>query len=225
LGRRPHGLIGDVSFGNGTHGRSSPPPWVYMDALGALRDLDSALGALDALGVNGCHWVYGTWLVGHAWGCMGRPHGTWSLMPITTHAATVQEGAAEIEDPADYEAIASTAPFLTELSLKLPASATALPQQMASLLSACSKLEDLALHAYDGAVPAYMQRALSLVDVDALMAAGPQLLHLRLPWCFSLTDLAPLRGLLNLQSLDIKLCGVSDLAPLGALLSQRSSVV
>jgi hypothetical protein len=139
----------------------------------------------------------------------------------TTHAATAQEGDAAIEDPAEYEAIARSAPFLTEVSLKLPASATALPQQMASLLSACSKLEDLTLHAYDKA--AWTPPVSSLVDVDALLAAGPQLLHLRLPSCTSLTNLAPLRGLVNLQSLDMSWCTkVSDLVSLAALVNLQS---
>jgi internalin A len=136
------------------------------------------------------------------------------------------QDAAAIEDPADYDAITRAAPFLTELSLKFPGSATALPQQLASLLSACSKLEDLTLCAYDEAyVGTYMWQppVSSLVDVDALLAAGPQLLHLKLPSCSNLTNLAPLRGLVNLQSLDISSCEkVSDLTPLGALLSLQS---
>ncbi|KAG1658246.1 hypothetical protein FOA52_008506 [Chlamydomonas sp. UWO 241] len=129
-----------------------------------------------------------------------------------------KEGAAAIEAAADYEAITKTAPWLTQLSLELPGDATALPQQVASLLSACSKLEDLTLRAYD--VPgAYMPRVSSLVDVDAL-AAGTQLLRLQLPSCSSLLNLAPLRGLVNLQSLDISGCSkLSDLTPLGALVS------
>jgi hypothetical protein len=52
------------------------------------------------------------------------------------------QGAAAIRSPTDYEAIARTAPWLTHLSLEPPASATALPQEMAGMLSACSKLED-----------------------------------------------------------------------------------
>ncbi|KAG1681165.1 hypothetical protein FOA52_015608 [Chlamydomonas sp. UWO 241] len=57
------------------------------------------------------------------------------------------------------------------------------------------------------------------VDVDAL-AASTQLVHLRLPKYFSLRSLAPLRGLVNLQSLYISGCyKVSDLASHGALLS------
>jgi hypothetical protein len=64
------------------------------------------------------------------------------------------QGPAAIESPADYEAIASiSSPFLTHLSLELPASATALPHQLTGVLSACSKLEDLAIRAYDEAKP------------------------------------------------------------------------
>jgi hypothetical protein len=144
-----------------------------------------------------------------------RPHGL--IAHAHHHACDRAQGAAAIKDPADYEAIARTAPFLTELSLKLPASATALPQQMATLLSACSKLVDLALHAYDEGQ--YMVPVSSLVDVDALLSVGTQLLHLKLPGCTSLTNLAPLRGLVNLQSLDIRSYKVSDLTPLGALVN------
>ncbi|KAG1667848.1 hypothetical protein FOA52_011036 [Chlamydomonas sp. UWO 241] len=136
-----------------------------------------------------------------------------------------ERGAPAIEAAADYEAITKIAPWLTQLSLRLPHSAAALPQQMASLLSACSKLEDLTLHAYDEAVPTYMPPVSNLVHVDAL-AAGIQLLHLRLPCCSSLLNLAPLRGLVNLQSLDISQCRkVSDLAPLGALVNLQSQEI
>ncbi|KAG1656397.1 hypothetical protein FOA52_008807 [Chlamydomonas sp. UWO 241] len=137
-----------------------------------------------------------------------------------------------IQDPAvDYPAIASTAPWLTQLSLKPPASATALPQEMAGLLSACSKLEELAL---DGTVPAACEES-RLVDIVALAAAS-HLLRLRLISCSCLTNLAPLTALANLrncravsdlahltalanlQSLDISSChSVSDLVPLSAL--------
>lgn len=51
----------------------------------------------------------------------------------------------DIKKPADYEAISSTAPWLTQLSQKLPHSAKAL-EQMAALLAACTKLEDVTLH-------------------------------------------------------------------------------
>jgi hypothetical protein len=132
----------------------------------------------------------------------------WSAITTLFSIVPCVQAGAPIEDAADYDAVASTSPFLTELSLKLPASATALPQQMAALLSACSKLEDLTLHAYDKAT--WLS---SLVDVDAL-ARGTRLLHLRLPNCSSLTDLAPLRPLVNLKSLSIRGCtNVSDLAP------------
>jgi hypothetical protein len=146
-----------------------------------------------------------------------------SLMPTAqppppTHDRA--QGAAAIKDPADYEAITRTAPYLTELSLKLPGSATALPQQMASLLSACSKLEDLALHAYNK--EECRLPVSRLLDLSALLAAGSQLLHLRLPNCHSLTNLAPLRGLVNLHSLNIRSCKMSDLAPLGALVNLQS---
>jgi hypothetical protein len=136
-----------------------------------------------------------------------------------------------IESPADYEAITRTAPFLTELSLKLPGSTTALPQQMDSLLSAASKLEDLTLNAYEevmgGSSGRFELRESSLVDVDAFLAAGTQLLHLRLPHLRRLRSLTPLRALVNLQSLDISVTisefsSVSDLAPLAALLNLQS---
>jgi hypothetical protein len=89
---------------------------------------------------------------------------------------------------------------------------------MASLLSVCSKLED---HAYDEVVyvPPVVRNAYvsSLVDVDALLAAGTQLLRLKLPRCSNLTNLAPLEALVKLQSLKMTGCeGVSDLAPLTA---------
>ncbi|KAG1661353.1 hypothetical protein FOA52_002467 [Chlamydomonas sp. UWO 241] len=44
---------------------------------------------------------------------------------------------ATIEDAADCQAIFSAAPWLSQLSMRPPASATALPLQMAALLSAC----------------------------------------------------------------------------------------
>ncbi|KAG1656118.1 hypothetical protein FOA52_007817 [Chlamydomonas sp. UWO 241] len=50
-----------------------------------------------------------------------------------------------IEDAADYQAIANTAPWLTHLRVPAGTRRTALPEHMASLLSACSKLEGLAL--------------------------------------------------------------------------------
>jgi hypothetical protein len=58
---------------------------------------------------------------------------------------------------------------------------------MASLLSACSKLEELAICAYDKKRPRREAGKgwgdeSSLVDVDAL-AAGARLLSLRLPMC------------------------------------------
>ncbi|KAG1660574.1 hypothetical protein FOA52_005110 [Chlamydomonas sp. UWO 241] len=40
----------------------------------------------------------------------------------------LHEGGDAIEDAADYQAISNTAPWLTQLSMMLPASATALPQ-------------------------------------------------------------------------------------------------
>ncbi|KAG1664005.1 hypothetical protein FOA52_010521 [Chlamydomonas sp. UWO 241] len=43
----------------------------------------------------------------------------------------LEGNAADIESDADFQAIASAAPWLTRLSCALPASATALPQQMA----------------------------------------------------------------------------------------------
>jgi hypothetical protein len=52
------------------------------------------------------------------------------------------QGAAAIESPADYKVVVSTAPWLTHLSLVLPACATALPTLMAGVLAAGSKLEE-----------------------------------------------------------------------------------
>ncbi|KAG1679786.1 hypothetical protein FOA52_012697 [Chlamydomonas sp. UWO 241] len=131
----------------------------------------------------------------------------------------LHEGGVAIEDPADYQAIAIAGAlgWLTQLSLRPPASATALPQQMAALLSACGKLEDLRLHA-DGV------RTLSrLADIGALAAAGTQLLRLSLLCCCSLSNLAPLSALANLQSLYINGCvGVSDLMPLTAVAKLQS---
>ncbi|KAG1663108.1 hypothetical protein FOA52_010511 [Chlamydomonas sp. UWO 241] len=62
-----------------------------------------------------------------------------TVMPPPSNSATEQllacasKGGVTI---ADYQAIASAAPWLTRLSMRSPASATALPQQMATLLSA-----------------------------------------------------------------------------------------
>jgi hypothetical protein len=129
--------------------------------------------------------------------------------------------------PADYNAIASTAPWLTHLSLELPASATALPQEMAGLLSACSNLEagDLAVRAFDEARPGTSgggRTRSSIANVDAL-AAGTQLLSLRLPWCSRLTSLAAIGEMVNLQSLDMRECrAVSDLAPFAAMVNLRT---
>jgi hypothetical protein len=122
------------------------------------------------------------------------------VLPLPTAAAEPcpaccfrAQGAAAVESssPTDYEAIASTAPFLTRLSLELPDSATALPHEMAGLLSACSRLEDLeilALDAYDET------RRASLVDISAF-AQGTQLMSLQLPSWSNLTNLAPLGAL------------------------------
>ncbi|KAG1675056.1 hypothetical protein FOA52_002715 [Chlamydomonas sp. UWO 241] len=132
------------------------------------------------------------------------------------------EDDAVIESDAAYKGIASAAPWLTHLNLPLPASATMLPQQMASLLAACSKLEDLELHAQDELAPAHIDRVSLLVGVDAL-AAGTQLLSLRLPMCTSLTNLAPLGALVNLQCLNIGDCyQVSDLGLLEALVNLQT---
>ncbi|KAG1656119.1 hypothetical protein FOA52_007818 [Chlamydomonas sp. UWO 241] len=134
-----------------------------------------------------------------------------------------KKGDGVVKEAADYQAVASTAPWLTQLSVQLPASATTLPQHMASLLSVCSKLEDLTLDVHDESKPVYMQQVSSLSDVDALAAAGPLLLSLQLPSCSSLANLEPLRALGNLQSLDISHCiKVSDLAPLGTVANLQS---
>ncbi|KAG1677950.1 hypothetical protein FOA52_001368 [Chlamydomonas sp. UWO 241] len=126
-------------------------------------------------------------------------------------------GAASIGSPADYEAIASAAPWLTHFSLELPASASALPQEMARLLAACSKLEDLEMSAYDDLRKWRVVLESSLANIDVL-AAGTQILRLQLPICSRLTSLAPRRAMVNLQSLDMRDCSsVSDLAPLGGM--------
>ncbi|KAG1664002.1 hypothetical protein FOA52_010518 [Chlamydomonas sp. UWO 241] len=91
-----------------------------------------------------------------------------------------RKDAAMINSDADYQAIASATPWLTHLSCALPGSATALPQQMASLLAACSKLEDLALHAHNKLSLASTARVSLLEGVDAL-AAITSLLSLKLP--------------------------------------------
>ncbi|KAG1672208.1 hypothetical protein FOA52_002909 [Chlamydomonas sp. UWO 241] len=80
-----------------------------------------------------------------------------------------------IEDPADYQAIASTSPWLTELSMKLPASATTLPQQMAALLAACGRGRAVSWH---------------------------QLQRLELSKCLRMCDLELLAMMVNLQRLD-----------------------
>jgi hypothetical protein len=105
------------------------------------------------------------------------------------------QGGGAIEDPADYQAIASTASMLTELSLELPASATALPLQMAALLS-CSKLEGLAIY---GSTYAYGDSI--LVDVGVLRSAGTQLQRLEMHYCSALSDLAPLGDMVQLLGL------------------------
>ncbi|KAG1661355.1 hypothetical protein FOA52_002469 [Chlamydomonas sp. UWO 241] len=128
----------------------------------------------------------------------------------------LHEGGVEIGD-LDYWAITSffAAPWLTQLSVKLPVNATALPQQMASLLAACSRLEEVALHGDWYETP-------QLVDIVAL-SAGTHLLRLRLPGDSRLADIATLSALVNLQSLDIRDCTrVTDLAPLSDLVKLRS---
>ncbi|KAG1670358.1 hypothetical protein FOA52_000118 [Chlamydomonas sp. UWO 241] len=110
-------------------------------------------------------------------------------------------GAAAIASHADYEAITGASPWLTHLSLELPASDTDLPQQMAVVLSACSKLEGLAIRDYDDSMPAAVPRYSSIVDIGAL-AAGTQLLSVKLPWCRALRNLQSLAAMANLQSLD-----------------------
>ncbi|KAG1663162.1 hypothetical protein FOA52_006059 [Chlamydomonas sp. UWO 241] len=123
------------------------------------------------------------------------------------------QGCSAIEDPADYQAIASTACVLTELSKRLPASATAVPQQMAALLSECSKLRGLAI--LGGS---------RLVDVGAL-SAGTQLQRLTIVRCSALSDMAPLGTMVNLQSLSMWACSaVPDLSPLAALVKLQSLI-
>jgi hypothetical protein len=131
------------------------------------------------------------------------------------HAATRAQGAGAIERPADYEAIASASPFLTHLSLELPTSATALPQEMAWVLSACSKLAHLAIRAYDETGGGHCLS--NIVGIGAL-ASGTQLMSLKLPGCVRLRSLAPLATMANLTSLYIGICcAVSDLAPLRSM--------
>jgi hypothetical protein len=95
------------------------------------------------------------------------------------------QDAGVIEDVADYQAIASTAPWLTHLSVELPASATALPQQM----SACSRLENLVLRA-DKQL-SYMAPLTVMVNLQSLDIST----------CYGVSDLAPLSALVNLQRL------------------------
>jgi internalin A len=83
---------------------------------------------------------------------------------------------------------------------------------MAVLLTACSKLEDLALFA------SYQSQ---IVDIIAL-SAGAQLLRLRLTSFDDVSDLSPLAALVNLQSLNISGCDATDLAPLGALVDLQN---
>jgi hypothetical protein len=62
----------------------------------------------------------------------------------------------------------------------------------------------------------------SIVNVDAL-AAGTQLLSLKLPFCTRLTSLTALRGMVNLHSLNIDSCSsVSDLTPLASMENLQS---
>jgi Leucine-rich repeat (LRR) protein len=136
-----------------------------------------------------------------------------------------QGAATAIECPADYETIASTALFLTHLRMELPDSATALPQEMAGLLSACSRLENLAMRAYDesGPMGSVAWQPSHLMDIDALLAAGTQLLSLQLPCCSRLPNLSPLASMVNLQTLNISGCdAVSDLASLSALVNLQT---
>ncbi|KAG1674575.1 hypothetical protein FOA52_001824 [Chlamydomonas sp. UWO 241] len=121
-----------------------------------------------------------------------------------------------IQRRADYETIAIVSPWLTHLSLELPASVTALPHHMAGVLSACSKLEDLAMSEPDDA-----SGGTSIANIDAL-ATGTQLLSLRLPWCPCVTSLAPLGGMVNLQSLTMHCGAVSDLAPLSGMVNLKN---
>jgi hypothetical protein len=82
-----------------------------------------------------------------------------SNRPPPLHATRAQ-GAAAIESPADYGDIASTAPYLTHLSLVLPAGA----RKMAGMLAACSKLQDLEIRS------SVLPRYACLVDIAALAA-------------------------------------------------------
>ncbi|KAG1667965.1 hypothetical protein FOA52_008337 [Chlamydomonas sp. UWO 241] len=122
------------------------------------------------------------------------------------------QGGMTLEDPADFHAIARATPFLTQLRIIPPARSTALPQQMAELLSQCSKLEDLALHAYES----------QLVDITAL-AAGTQLQRLELRNFLAVSHVMPLATMANLQSLNMSQCShVSSLSPLGAMVKLQS---
>jgi hypothetical protein len=149
-----------------------------------------------------------------AWPALQRHRLSTTPRLLATHAQSV----AAVEGPADYEAITRSSPWLTHLSLWVPASATALPQEIAGLLSACRKLESLDM--CDDANDSGDQS--TLVDVGAL-AAGTHLLSLRLPTFCALTNLAPLGSLVNLKSLDMSGCdAVSDLAPLASLVNLKS---
>ncbi|KAG1663324.1 hypothetical protein FOA52_006283 [Chlamydomonas sp. UWO 241] len=77
------------------------------------------------------------------------PHGQpGALFPhLQSLQLLLAEDGVAVAGAADYQAIATAAPWLTQLSLQLPGSATALPQHMASLLSVCSRLGNLTLYA------------------------------------------------------------------------------
>jgi hypothetical protein len=70
------------------------------------------------------------------------------------------------------------------------------------VLSACSKLEELAIRAFDEADPGSGESLSRIANVDAL-AAGTQLLSLKLPRCNLLTSLAAIGGMMKLQSLNM----------------------
>jgi hypothetical protein len=88
-----------------------------------------------------------------------------------------------------------------DLSLELPVIATALPKQMAGLLSACGNLGTWTF----------------------LFENSRRLRMTFCSWCDAVSDLSPLAALVNLQSLDMSCCNtVSYLAPLATMVNLHS---
>ncbi|KAG1660084.1 hypothetical protein FOA52_011150 [Chlamydomonas sp. UWO 241] len=161
----------------------------------------------------------------------------------------LHEGGTTIEGAADYQAVANAAPWLTQLSMRPPVSATALSQKMSALLSAFGKLEDLALplvnlrilkvecYEVDGddvAINAVSELAplAAMVNMQSLIMHScfgvtelSPLIAMRLDmwYCTGLYDLALLTAMVKLQRLDMRYCtGVTNLSPLAAMVSTQS---